>query len=412
MEKQAFMWNVEYLLPFAKTADAVPDPRSPGWFTHKSVVAAPSKSDVLKYLATQGGVPLTVETVKPVHPWFAKVSRDYKQQFLIAIAYNVDAGMSATKALAAVAESTSGHARSTMERALATLDLGSSFVEAVSALDWFDETTLTLMVAGERTGGLPAAIRSAAAHFGESSIAMKVMYGAVSATVLDLLFAASSIIGVKGYLQSVDTSKFKSENPEAIANFLFQIKLATVMANVMFYLTLLATGFVVVALYGYLGTNTGFRDKVDRWVRRVPYLRASIQHNAMAATTLVAASLLSGGTGVRKAIELVVKSTRVPEVLRYWQDAIVKLDSGDSTSKALSRSPLDSSERLIIGAHASQPQLANAFSRIAVRRKDLAKSQAKKFGLFMLLLSMAYSGVSVLQLTWVVYLQYKPAMGM
>src|SRR6476469_1804001 len=92
-------FNVTYLLPYAADADAQRDRSATRHFRHTGIIVAASVEQVVHEICKGGGVPIAIEAIKPTLNFLNPVSRDYKQQFMLAIYFSTQAGLSAGRAL-------------------------------------------------------------------------------------------------------------------------------------------------------------------------------------------------------------------------------------------------------------------------------------------------------------------------
>lgn len=399
-------FRVSYLSSAVENATAVEDDSASGYFRHESVVVAVDERAVVAELRSRGCIPLSVESVKPVHPFFNRVSRDYKLQFLQALGFNIEAGMSAGKALQTVIESESGPVRERLNYALNILRSGGGFHEAVAAMDFFDETTLAILESGERTGKMKDAVKTSVEHYQSRSSSLKVMLGAVTFTMLDLVFAVASIFGNRfSLLPMIKEGGFKAENPAAAEKFNRILDLCYWVNDILLVSTLLLCVALVGIGWAYVGKNMAVRTWVDNKLMTMPAMKDALLHSAVASTAMIASSLLRGGVPFATAVQIAARGTRMPTVQAYWQTAYDRLVTGESVARAMNQPILENSERIIITAHNNQNQLGEALTVISSRREDLSKAAAKKFSILAFIASLFYSGIATLFTLWVVYLQ-------
>lgn len=150
-------FRVQYLAPQMLDATARPDDRLIGYFRHELVIAASRKREAIQMVIDRGGVVLDVFEIPVKGPlarlFGAKVSRSYKQKFLHAIAFNVRSGVSPEKALEQVILGELGETRLVLNQALNALRQGFGFVQSLELLNWFDDSTIAVLKAGERSQG-------------------------------------------------------------------------------------------------------------------------------------------------------------------------------------------------------------------------------------------------------------------
>lgn len=400
-------FDVEYLLKYSESINAIEDKKSPGWFRHKTVISAMSADYIKRDIRGKGGIPVKVSYIKPKKKMFG-ASRDYKAQFLTAIHFNVQAGMSAGKALEKVIENETGAMRTDLNFALNVLRAGRPFLEAMEALNFFDATTLAILEAGEQAGRLPNALRTAVDHYLKSSAALKMMFGAVSWTILDIVMAISSVVGNR-YSMIPMLMENKPTEPDKALAFEENMQLAILVNDVMLWATVALAVFVGWIIKSYVGTNMVNKAKAEKVVMRIPAISDAIKNTGISASATVMSSLLKAGVPLDEAIQIARKASKVPMVIAYWNEVERRLQNGDSVAQALNQDMLDQSERLVIAAHGDRQQLAQAMDSIATKREELAAKASKRFAMFAFLASLVYSAIAVVITLWMVFMQSEQA---
>ncbi len=395
-----------YLLPYIMDGSAIPDRSMPGFFRHELVLSAFSVKEVLEEIRDRNGVVLDVKLIPKANPLINRVSRSYKQQFLQALAFNVQAGISPDRALEQVILGETDNNRVQLNVAMNTLRRGRGFLEAIEALGWFDETTLAILNAGERTGQLSKALVTSVEHFSQQSNTIKLMFGAVVWTLFDLLMAVSTVIGVRfSLIPMLQEQGIKSEDLSVVEKFKHSLALATTVNNVLLLGTgLVALGLLVMAM-AYLGPDPQFKAKMDRIMMKLPIVSRALIHTGMATTTQILGSLLKGGVTFINAVTITAQGTRVSAVIEFWSSVKQRTENGESVSMSFTHPILTGSERMILRSHADQEQLAHSMGIVSSNRDEQAKRAAKEFAIFAFIISLGYSGIAVLFSLWVVYIQ-------
>ena len=390
-------FNVVFLLPFAADADAVRDRVAKKYYRHNSIVVAASPEQVVSEVRKNGGIPIEIRAIKQTWAWLNPVSRDYKQQFLLAIYFNTQAGLSAGRALKLVIEAENGPLRQRLNFAYLILDAGGSFLEAMNALDFFDSTTLAIMEAGEKTGTLSNAINTAVEYFQARAGIVKVLTGTAIFTTVEMGFSILSLVANRvAVLPAIEKEVTDGATPEKIAAIKRGIGIAYLANDMMLLVSLLIIIFAAVAVYGYMAGSSAFRQKIDDIILRIPQVKDIISHGAIANSSKVAISLIRGGVDLMASIAIAEKSSRVPRIINYWRGATKRIEDGEDIATALAQNPLENSERTLVRSHSDRSQLARAFEVIAERREVLALRAAKKFQVFSFFATLAFSLVAVL----------------
>ena len=405
-------YRVVYLMPRPENLMAQPDKDVPGYYRHATLLASPDARSIISEIRQRGGLPLEVKEMRPKPAWLSSVNRAYKLQLLQAINYNVRGGMSAARALEMVVDGESGPNRGLLNPALTVLRTGGTFPEAMRALGFFDDSTISIIEAGERTGRMRDSLNAAASHYEKTSNGVKAMFGAVSWTLLDIGFAVTSIIGLRFSLLPTLTNAAGSagETPAEKEAFQKLVDQAYLVNDLLIGGTFILLAFVLVGIYGYAANVKSIRDRVDAVMARIPGLGTALLNGAISTSFTVASSMLRGGVPFLPSASTAAAGTGHLEVRNFWANAVQRVETGETIPRALNSPLLNSSEAMLIASHNTQRELGEVLERIAERRDGIALSASKKFSLGMFVASMLYSGIAVMFTLYVVYVQNKPMM--
>jgi general secretion pathway protein F len=213
------------------------------------------------------------------------------------------------------------------------LDSGGSFLEAMDALDFFDQTTLAIMEAGEKTGTVSNAIDTAVAYYQARASTLKVLMGTAIFTSVEVGFSILSLIGNRvAVLPEIEKQISQDASPEKIASIKRGIAVAYAANDLMLLLSLAGVVCIFIALYGYLNGSQQFRKKVDDLILRIPTIKDVILHSAITNSAKVAVSLINGGVDLIASIAIAEKASRVPRVVEYWRGAVKRIEDGEDIS--------------------------------------------------------------------------------
>ena len=172
-------FRIQYLAPRMNDSTARPVKNLSGYFRHEIVVAAPREQDALQTIVEKGGVVLDLEVMREksnLERFFSgRISRSYKQKFLQALSFNVQAGLSPEKALEQVILGELGEPRLALNRSLNALQQGYGFVQCLEMLEWFDDSTVAVLRAGEAVGRLSQALDTAVGFYARGTNTIKLM---------------------------------------------------------------------------------------------------------------------------------------------------------------------------------------------------------------------------------------------
>ena len=405
-------FRVVYLMPKPENLMARPDKDLPGFYRHATLLASPDARSIIGEIRQRGGLPLEVRPVRPRPAWLSNVNRAYKLQLLQAVTYNVRGGMSAARALEMVVEGEAGPNRGLLNPALTVLRTGGTFPEAMRALGMFEDSTISIIEAGERTGRMKDSLDAAASHYEKTSNGIKAMFGAVSWTLLDIGFAVFAIIGLRFTLLPTLTSSpgGAGESPVAREEFQRLVDQAYLVNDLLIGGTFVLLGLIMVGLYGYVTNIDSIKRRVDTVMARVPALGEALVNSAISTSFTVASSMLRGGVPFLPSAVTAAAGTGHPQVRQFWSDAVQRVETGETIPRALNSPLLNSSEAMLVASHGTQRELGEVLERIAERRDGIALAACKKFSLGMFVASMLYSGIAVMFTLYVVYVQNKQMM--
>lgn len=404
-------YTVVYLLPAAEGPTASPEPSSPGMYRHESKFRARNEGAVIRQVVLKGGTIVSLRRDRPVSSWRYSVPKDYRRQLLQATTFSCRGGMSPGRALQSVIENETGPLRSRLEPALAVLTSGGSCYEAIKVIDLYDETTLAIIESGELTGTIVDALETAAKHQDGRAAEQKIMFGAVTWTLMDILFSISGIAGnIWGMLPQAEAS-MENVGPEAAE----RVEQAIHTAYLLNWALLFGT-FVMLTLFAYcaigvMSKSPKWRAGADKLLQRIPFFNVAVLESAVASSCTVANSLVKGGVSLITVSDIASRSTRNWQVRLFWDDVMRKLNQGETIARCFAATSLfTNAERLLLVSHTSREQLADTFGQVATQRRLRAEAAAKKFSAFAFFGSLFYSSLAVCVTLWVSYLQYSAMM--
>lgn len=398
-------YRVDYLLPYRNDATAVEDRRAEGYFKHRTIMVGESESAIIAQIRASGGIPVLIRIASSRFRFFQLMNTEYKQQFLTAVYFNCSA-MSPAKSLEAVIESDNGPMRQQLNSCLTIIKRGGGFTEAIQSIEAFDESTLAILEAGERTGTLKEAIRTTVEYLKSNASNKKLMIGMATFTSVELAFAFASLVGNRyGMLPTVAQNIPETATPEKVEEIRNAIEIAYLINDIMIWGAIALVFLTIVGIYAYFDKDQSFRKWVDAKVMLIPLLNKAILHGAVANSFRVAASLVKGGVHLMVTMGIAAKSSRVPGVIGFWGEAMVRSENGDSVASTLAQPLLDNSDRLLVAAHTNRQQLAESFLVISERRHEMAKKAAKNFGVVSFIVTALYTALSVCTSLYVLWIQ-------
>lgn len=384
-----------------------------GQYQVTRLITAGDERAVIREIRREEGSPLEIKLHVKTFLNSEIISRRYKMMFLQALAFNVEAGMSAGKALEIVIRNEANVAvQMELTAAQDILTKGGAFSDALDAISFFDRITISILVAGEKTGSLRQALASAVEHYESTNHTSKTIFGMFSFLIIDLLTVVSTSVGVQWtFIPMMQKQGIESKDPALVEAFQRKIELAYLMNGALLWVAVLIT--VVAGIFAYFAFSkrpSPMKTKVEHLVGRMPLLSSFFTNTAVAESFAVAATMLSGGVRLNETVDVAQGATSYPSVQRYWQRVRKRLMMGDTVSRAMLFTPITQTEYLIISAHRSASQLTKVFRDIANERARLAIINAKVINRALVIGSMAYAASSVLIYLWLLWVQNEQVM--
>lgn len=396
-------FRVRYLSRTPDNPTAKPDPTSPDYWVCEDIYPAKDADSARKQVIAAGRIPVQVKWVRQQS---SQVTSDYKLKFMMAILFAVQAGDSVGTALEKTIESEQWPLRGRLDPALRMLRAGATFTEALAILSFYDETTLAILGAGEHTGTMAQALGTALQHLQRKSSADNIMKSAVTMIMVDIMMAmSSSMSAVFGLLPQAEKQGLQTKDTEALAKWAQAIHLGYVSNWILLAGAAIALGFALVAWLGYEFGTPDTRKRVEKALRKLPYLGPSLLHDGMSVSTGIASHLLKGGVLFDSAVDITARAIRLPQVKEYWAKVRAVTLAGVPTTTAMAREPMTGAERRVLSAHTNAVQLAEALSQISAFRQEQSAKANKRFIVMGLVGSFLYSALGIASTLYVNYIQ-------
>lgn len=414
-------YEVTYRIPAILAAERRNEPgvtlkRLPsGSYLATEFVTADSVLNAQLEITGRGGEVLLVK--KQVQSIWNKevITKEYRQQFLRALKFNVEAGQSPGRALAGtVTAEVNPRIRLILNPALAVVNRGGSFAEAIGHLGLFSRATLAILQAGEKTGKMAEAIDAALGQYSKSQMMWAKFIGAMTWLVMDVGMALSMLIGV----QLTMIPMLKGMGPgdgaskEALTKFNHSLALGSGFNLFLLVIALVAIAAVLGVLVAYFSTrDQAKKEKIESIFYKIPLIKPFLQHTSLSESMSVASSMLNGGVGLLDAAEIASSATAFPSVRRYWSSAIAAIFTGDAVAAALAKAPLSPSEQMSINSHKNTKQLASTLTAIAEKRHMEAEKANRKLVMWTMAITMIYSALPIFVLLALLFLLQDSTMG-
>lgn len=397
-----------YLHETAHGSNAKRDTANERYFVNEAILPGFEATHITKQILEMGGVPISVKRVRVSR---RKIPADYRVKFLLALHFGVQSGQSAGAVLERLIETEVWPLREQLEPALKILKAGASFSEAMAMIGMYDNTTLSILEAGEHTGTLRQSIEAALAHQERKGSTDALLKGATIMISVDVFVAVSSVAATRfGMLPQTVAQGFKSDDPAAIEQWDRAINIAFIGNDILLLITAACFAFGIWAWMKHAYGTAEDKKKVASWLYKVPFLGPALLHSALSASCGVMGHLLRGGVMFLQAAEITGKSSRLLQVKEYWGDAARQVLAGQTLASALAQDPMTQAEQRVLSSHGNREQLALAFTQISDYREKQASSSNKKFIFAGLASSFIYSGIGIALTLYVNWIQIKGVM--
>ena len=340
----------------------------------------PDISSVRRNLRQRGLWPVKIQEQKPPSIEFFDIrGRNWTIQLLRALRFQTATVSAGTAFLNIIEGENDPRRRLAFLPARTILKGGGSFADALKALKLFDAATLAIIMAGERAGDLKGVLMHAIEHVEEKGKQYKTFIAAVGWLGFDIFSIISSIWGAQfGFIPYLKETGVQNGTPEQVEKFNKSLELASLVNGGILWFTSLLAVFLFVLGYTFWKN----RGKSDHWagkmVMKLPLFGSYIRHSAMHDTCKLMGRLLHGKVPLTDALKIIIETTIEPSARGYWNECRNRILGGIDPGKALSRWPLEKSERDQIMTVQSVDQLSEVFDAIASERSNMAKSSQRK----------------------------------
>jgi type II secretory pathway component PulF len=388
-------YDVSYLLPYRQNSSAQEDKLNRGYYLHVKTVIARSEQEAWQLVNNKDLIPVKAREIKP--PLFKKKpSRTYRQEFLKAIDANIKGGgISPQRALMLVIDSETSNIRHHFTNAISVINSGGSFAEAIAAIGFYDNATISILEAGERTGRLAEALSAAIEQYEASGSTIKLMLIPITYMLTELLVQFSFSLGNMAAIpvfRDQAAESMNDQNKAIVQEVIAQFDWLNTINNYLVFFTIIFGAFFLTVLIGYFSPIKKHKDWADAMINRIPFLNQMLINSEMASSSRVMSNLLAGGVIIQRAMPLVIKSATLPAVKRYFEDSFEQMENGKVMTEALSNHEiLLPVEKMRLRTFSNSKQLADIFkSVIYIQRTELANKYAKRFTKMILLFGGIY----------------------
>lgn len=324
-----------------------------------------------------------------------------KQDELVMVTRNLGsmlvAGLTVTRALSVIErQSKNAKLKGVMKRVVASINKGDSFYSALKNFpEVFDDLYVSMIRAGEESGGLAESLKVLAIQMERSTNLKKKVKGAMMYPAI--VVSVMVIIGIlmMMFVMPAITGVFKEMGNDLPATTQALISVSDFFANHTIIALLSMVGFVV-GLISFFRTKIGKRS-ISWTVTRLPVIGTIAKEVNAARTARTLASLLNSGVDVIRSLEIteeVMQNVYYKQILR---DARDRVEKGTPLSETfVERSdlyPILVGEMILVGEETGQ--IAGMLKELAIFYETEVERKTKDLSTIIEPLLMVVIGVGV-----------------
>lgn len=367
----------------------------------------PTERAVRQEILKMGYTPLSIRR-REVAWWQREyISKTHKIKILSSVAFHIEAGMSAGKALSLVIDGEQDATkRVDYEPALEVLRRGGQFSEAIEQLQLYDRSVVAMLRAGERVGQLARVVRTAVKHMEAKRNSWKVLGATLGWLSFDMFSSISSVIGTQVYfLPWLEKNGIESKDAAAVQKFHDSVHLAYWLNGTLLAILILATLAIVFLGAGYTFGRGKFRDQVEGVIIRIPFLRSFLFDGALSDTFGIVGRMIQGYSHFAEAAQTAADATYLPGVRKYWETVVARIYDGFGIAQAMRSPLLTRAEQIELEAHHNSEQLALVLLAISEERDDLAKQGTRRIVMFATASMVLFSVLTTVIGIWLLIVQ-------
>lgn len=251
---------------------------------------------------------------------------------------------------------------------------GLGVIDALRALNIFDQGTLAILSASDRANKLVEGIPHAIQSITQKQKNTRAIMGTIGWLAFDIFSIVSALQGGKGLVLG-----WFEKNPPTEPEKLIEFEKVTGYLNLTWDVLLLTAygfgAFLAWCIFSFF-INRGKKDwPTARIVRSIPLIGGYLKDLGFADSMSAAARMIRGNVAIGETLDQSSDATNVPDVSQYWVTAWNELQRGVSLGSALDRPPLSKSERMELSGLSDLGQVATIMEAISELRARGAKTK-------------------------------------
>jgi len=251
---------------------------------------------------------------------------------------------------------------------------GLGVIDALRALNIFDQGTLAILSASDRANKLVEGIPHAIQSITQKQKNTHAIVGTIGWLAFDSFSIVSALQGGKGLVLG-----WLEKNPPTEPEKLIEFEKVTGYLSLTWDVLLLTAygfgAFLAWCIFSFF-INRGKKDwPTARIVRSIPLIGGYLKDLGFADSMSAAARMIRGNVAIGETLDQSSDATNVPDVSQYWVTAWNELQRGVSLGSALDRPPLSKSERMELSGLSELGQVATIMEAISELRARGAKTK-------------------------------------
>lgn len=325
------------------------------------------------------------------------LGREYAMLLLRAVQFQVDAGVPPVKAVQATIDSeTDPRKRARLQGAVDAIARGASLADVLQATGLYDATVHSILVAGERIGGVRAV--ASALEYLEARQASWKTYGFVASVLsMELSTALSVPPTIQEYAIPWIRENLPKTSPEELAQHVQQLDAIALHNQIWMWFSFGVLAVVFLLVLAWI-SHPRYKDWLTQKVlMRLPLLGDWYAHEALSRSCKVFASMLTAGVRMDDAIQTILRATKNGVARRFWATTSSALNAGAVPGTAFAAAGvLRRDETLVLKSARGNAQLARAFAAIAAERLWRQKALSTRIFRMSVVVMMVYIAITLL----------------
>lgn len=313
----------------------------------------------------------TILSIRPRNVKFwqrAPVSWRFKFSFLEDIHNGIQVGQAATSALdSAIRNVDDPRLRTELRRAEVVINRGGNFADAIDALDFYDQTVIETIAAGDKAGGAGDAIAAAIEYMEMQTKGRLKWLSTFAILTVEYVTGVSGLLMNRFHLLPELESTMQQSKADMTQEAFDRLSNAYLLNDAFLVFALAVLSIFVIAVVRSGRSRTG-GGRFDMILSRIPIIRRAAWHKDFAVSFSMMSRLLAKGVALMDALTLASRVSGTEQVRQYWQSVIARIRKGQQPSVALKSDMLHRAERTVFAGHKTTEHLAQAMERSSKAR--------------------------------------------